>query len=233
MTAFAAAAASIAVARAERDLLVPLAGGTGMRGAAITTLGNPFGSETRGASDAAVAAFSERQIDLGVGPAWDALRSGAPVLLPDLHDVALDRWPAVMPALLETGLRAVFCFPMQVGSIDVGAVTVHGPIGATLTPDIVRDATTLSAMAARRILQLALHRLEESTDTELASRPFSRHDVHQATGMVAAQLRVTVEEALLLLRARAFRRRQSLRELAARVIERDEDLTTWDHLDEE
>jgi GAF domain-containing protein len=228
VTAFATAAAALATARAEPELLGPLTEGTGMRGAAVTTLGNPFGSETRGASDPGVASFSERQVDLGVGPAWDALRTGRPVLLPDLRSVPPDRWPAVLPALLETGLRAVFCFPMHVGGIDVGAVTVHGPIGASLSPGAVRDATALTAIAARRVLQITLHHAEQADDPEGMSTPFSRHDVHQATGMIAAQLRVTVEEALLVIRARAYHRQESVRDLAARVIARDVDLRTWD-----
>ncbi|MDQ1176468.1 hypothetical protein [Microbacterium sp. SORGH_AS_0421] len=50
--------------------------------AAISTLGDPFELTTVGASDAIAAELEGMQLDLGVGPCWEAKAAGTPVLVP-------------------------------------------------------------------------------------------------------------------------------------------------------
>jgi hypothetical protein len=47
-----------------------------------------------------------------------------------------------------------------------------------------------------------------------------RAEVHQATGMISAQLRVTQAEALIRMRAHAFTQRRALADVAAEVVGR-------------
>src|SRR3954468_20023375 len=52
------------------------------------------------------ARIEELQLTLGEGPCIDAVRTGAPVLVPDIdkpQDVAVDRWPAFLTAAAEAG----------------------------------------------------------------------------------------------------------------------------------
>jgi hypothetical protein len=44
------------------------------------------------------ARFEELQFTLGEGPGPDAVRTGSPVLEPDLDRVRPERWPALLPA---------------------------------------------------------------------------------------------------------------------------------------
>jgi hypothetical protein len=106
----------------SQDLCQPFLAVLPVNGAAVSTLGDPLGSSTVCASDARAARLDEIQIDLGEGPCWDALSSGSPVFEPFLQTAAGDRWPVASSALRETGLEAVFAFPLAYGRLGLGAV---------------------------------------------------------------------------------------------------------------
>jgi hypothetical protein len=44
---------------------------------------------------------------------------------PDLADPVTRRWPVFSPAALQAGARAVFGFPLRVGTVRLGA-PIHG-----------------------------------------------------------------------------------------------------------
>lgn len=166
--------------------------------------------------------IEDLQITLGEGPCIDTVRTGAPVLVADLHDradLAAWRWPTFMAAAAEAGVRAVFAFPLRIGAIGLGALDMYRNRPGTFDDDQM-SAALLGAEAAA----VALLGLETSADGVLADG----HDaginyqaqVHQATGMVMMQLDATVEQAFLLLRARAFSTGRPLIEVAGDVIER-------------
>ena len=64
------------------------------------------------ASDPAVERIEELQSVLGGGPCIDAFAGPRPVLVPDLADGAMSRWPGYAPAAPDAGVRAVFAFPL-------------------------------------------------------------------------------------------------------------------------
>jgi hypothetical protein len=57
-----------------------------------------------------------------------------------------------------------------------------------------------------------------------AADAYSRREVHQATGMVVAQLDVVAAEALLIIEAHAFAAGVTVRALAADIVARRVDL---------
>jgi hypothetical protein len=61
---------------------------------------------------------------------------------------------------------------------------------------------------------------EDAFSDDHAARSSYQMQVHQATGMVMAQVGVTIEQAYLLLRARAFADDRPLAELATDVVAR-------------
>ena len=63
------------------------------------------------------ALIEQLQYDLGEGPCLDAYRRDQPVLEPDLLDPSSPRWLAFAGPATEAGVRAVFGFPLQVGSV--------------------------------------------------------------------------------------------------------------------
>ena len=54
------------------------------------------------------------------GPRWEAARSRTPVLLPYVRSMTHDNWPVFGKALTDTGVRALFVFPLVIGAMDVG-----------------------------------------------------------------------------------------------------------------
>jgi hypothetical protein len=188
-------------------------------GAAVSILvSGAVGQSTVCASDNVAARLDELQFDLGEGPCWDAMSSGSPVLTPNFHRDGRRAWPAFGEAVgsgAETAVvTSVFAFPLSIGSLDIGAVDLYSSNNATLADQQVTEAAELADVAAWQVLRRIL-------GDEAAEQPdYSRREVHQATGMIIAQLDVSVEEASLLLRAHAFAAGRTVRDVANDVVAR-------------
>lgn len=223
----AAAARALALAGGPGgDLSSPFVDVLGVTGASVSTLGDPFGSETVSATDSQAARLDEIQLDLGEGPCWQALALHRPVIEPDLAHSTNTAWPVALDSLRETGLGAVFAFPLVVAGIDVGAVDLYSRQPLTLTDQQLRDTAMLSMIVARQVLHRALLAEERrGEDAGVREGDYSRREVHQATGMVLAQMHITPQEALLVLRGHAFANGRSVLEVAADVIDRELDFS--------
>ncbi|GAA4681461.1 GAF and ANTAR domain-containing protein [Frondihabitans cladoniiphilus] len=200
----------------EDDLCLPFLTVLPVLGAAVSTLGDPLGSATVCASDTSAARLDEIQIDLGEGPCWDAMTSGRPVLESDLQGSAGDRWPIASTALRETGIAAVFAFPLVYGRLSLGAIDFYGDRSARFDADDIDDASALAGVAARQVFHRAMDRLDAPGSDDLA---FPR-EAHQASGMMSVQLDIPVDDALLILRGHAYATSRSVREVAADVVSR-------------
>lgn len=189
---------------------------------AISSLGAPFEVETICASDAVAAELDETQLDSGVGPCWRARATAAPVLLPDLHRDASAAWPLFLGTATQHSVSSVYAFPMVVGLVEVGVVDLYATRAHALSVAQVDEAALLANSVGRRILRSAL----DSLDDDVAANASPRRFVHQATGMVVAQLRVAPDDALLIIRAHAFASGRPVREVAEAIISRDIDFST-------
>lgn len=185
--------------------------------AAISTLAPPFDAETISASDDVAARIIETQLDAGDGPCWDAVRTQVAVLVPRLDEVSNGRWPAFIRAIAGLPVQAIYSFPLTIGALHIGAVDLYAETTDALSPSAVEDATGLAAGAASEVLEYVLRRRDDEPGDD---GPFSRREVHQATGMVIAQLRVPPDEALLLIRAHAYASGRPVREIAAEITAR-------------
>src|SRR5690242_20619894 len=77
------------------------------------------------ASDSEASVLEDLQTVLGEGPCLVAFEEQRPVLVADLGDGAVRRWPAYSSAAQELGVRAVFAFPLQVGAARLGVLDVY------------------------------------------------------------------------------------------------------------
>lgn len=210
----------------DSDLCQPLVAALGVSGAAVSTLGIPLGSETVCATDPGVARLDEIQLDLGEGPCWEALATRRPVLEPDVQHSGSTSWPVAREALHATGLGAVFAFPLVAAGINVGALDLYSEKAQPLTPRQVKDAVFLSTIVARQVLTRAVNTAtEQGTEGDVRESPYSRREVHQATGMIVAQMHIAAGDALLVLRGHAFATGRTVREAAADVVARELDFT--------
>jgi hypothetical protein len=197
-----------------------------VEGAAVSTLGAPIGSETVCATDAQAARLDEVQFDLGEGPCWEAKFTRRPVLTADMRGDSHDAWPVFAEAISNDDIGALYTFPLLVGPLSFGAVDLYSRSAGRLNESQIAYATGLAENAARQVLQWALSVRETHTeDADDTQSEYSRRVVHQATGMVIAQLDVSAADALLILRGHAFAHARPVREIAVDLVERRLDLS--------
>lgn len=171
-------------------------------------------------TDEVSARIEQLQFDLGEGPCVDACRLGRPVLEPDLAQPATPRWLAFSGPALDAGARAVFGFPLHVGAVQLGALNLHRDRAGRLDEDQHADALVMADVAAQAVLLLQADAPPGRLAAELEAGADFRYVVHQAAGMVAAQLDVGVADALVRLRAHAFGNDRPVVEVARDVVER-------------
>jgi len=198
------------------DLARPFLRFLPVTGVSISTFGSLLTPETISATDARAGRVDELQFDLGEGPCWDALINRRPVLEPDLAAGSSGSWPAFSSAIRDEDIGAIFAFPLLFGPLDIGAVDLYSVNPMSLTLKQQQQILALSAIVSRIILRRAISEEDAPEDTST----FSRRLIHQATGMVLAQLGTTAEDAHLIIQARAFAENRPMREIAHDVIER-------------
>lgn len=164
--------------------------------------------------------MAERLADLdfllGEGPAADVVGSGNPVVQSDLGGA--DRWPAYTRAAIDQGVRAVFAFPLCIGAINFGALILHRREPRTLDDGEFADARLVATLATLVVLDLQAQVPPGSLHGLLGD--LGHTAVHQATGMVSAQLELSLANALAVLRARAYSDGRSVYDVAKDVVAR-------------
>jgi GAF domain/ANTAR domain len=160
------------------------------------------------------------QMELGEGPCLQAHASGVPVLLPDLAAEDANRWPAFAAAALAVGVHAEFSLPLTVGPGGIGTLDLCRDRPGMLSEEHLADALVAADIARDAVLYqqytpggTGLAELLETGGTD-------RIVVHQATGMIAAQLNDTTSNALARLRAAAFASGRPMYDIAQDVVER-------------
>lgn len=190
----------------------------GVTGARVRVLGGVAADGT-GALVYATDALSLQLEDLaatsGVGPCFDAFTNRHPFLVPDLV-VEQSRWPGFASEALAAGVAALFTFPLQIGGVRVGVLELHRVATGPLTADQLADALLLSDEATGMILD----DLDGLVPMELPRVVDIQAEVHQATGFVAIDLGVSLNEALVRIRGYAFAHRLTLVDVARQIIER-------------
>lgn len=193
--------------------------GLDIDGAAISLFTASTVREILYASDATAELLENLQFTLGEGACMEAALSGRPVLIPDMHDTAeTSRWPMYADAVLDqAGVAAVFALPLQWGTINLGVMDLYRHAPGSLGHPQLRDA--MSAADAATLMLLGL-RTDPGGDQAWDQSWGNRAEIHQATGMVVAQLGVSATVAFARLRAQAFVEQRLLGDVARDVVAR-------------
>jgi hypothetical protein len=193
---------------------------TGMSGAGLMLMSRDVPRGAVCTTDDASTAIEQLQYELGEGPCVDAFNQDRPVLEPDLADPATPRWLAFTGPALQAGARAVFGFPLQLGAVRLGALNLYSARPGALTGEQHTDALVMADVAAQALLVMQANAPAGALAAELEASANFQYVVHQASGMVAAQLDVSVGQALVRLRAHAFGNERPLTEVARDVVAR-------------
>ncbi|MFL6240226.1 MAG: GAF and ANTAR domain-containing protein [Actinomycetes bacterium] len=175
---------------------------------------------TVSASDDVASRIEELQFTLGEGPCFEALELGVPILVDDIvrpPRIFAGKWPGFVDGAREAGVSAIFAFPLQLGAIRLGALDLYRDRIGDLSPAQIGAALQAADAAA-----FALPFIAPSGDVvdEANDRAAFRLEVHQASGMVAAQHETSISEAFARLRAYAFAQQRSINDVAADVVAR-------------
>ncbi|POX36429.1 hypothetical protein C3486_33695 [Streptomyces sp. Ru73] len=190
----------------------------GVDGVALSLLTSDRASELVWVSPGASGPLEDLQFTLGEGPGVDAVADGAVVLEPDVARLPADRWPLLLPELASLGIGAVFCFPLLVGRVCLGVLTLQRRAAGPLSDAGMDDALILTGALTAVLLEGGA-----ASDALMATeRPSDlyRAAVHQATGMISVQAEIPLSQALLRLRAYAFRHGRPILEVADDVVAR-------------
>ena len=193
---------------------------TGMTGAGIMLISGDVPRGSVCTTNEVSAVIEQLQFDLGEGPCVDAYCHDRPVLEPDLAAPATPRWLAFTAPAVEAGVRAIFGFPIQVGAVRLGALNLYRDQPGSLTDDQHADALVMADIAAQTMLGMQAKAPPGQLAAELEAAGDFQYIVHQASGMVAAQLDVSVGQALIRMRAYAFGNDRPLTEVAGEVVAR-------------
>jgi hypothetical protein len=114
----------------------------------------------------------------------------------------------------------LFGFPLQVGAVRLGALNLYCDRPGSLSDEQHADALVMADVAAQVILVLQAGAPPGKLAAELEAGADFQYVVHQASGMVAVQLGVSVGQALIRLRAYAFGNDRPVAAVAEDVVAR-------------
>lgn len=188
----------------------------GCDGGAITLAYTHVERVTLATTDEVALVLEQIQDVVGQGPGPDAFTSGLYRRYDLLATADQDpRWPLVeSESLTALAPLVVHAIPMGGGTEQVvGVLTLH-QFGRN------RDFDVSDALVVARVVMAALVGDVGSIQDTSEGPWLERAQVHQATGMVVAQLGLPEVDVLALLRAHAFSHDESVASTARSVIER-------------
>jgi hypothetical protein len=201
-------------------LCTALATVVGLDGGAITIGFAESERMTLCATDETAEKIEDLQDLLREGPGLDAFSTGEIVVLS--RDEQERAWPLLVQALGDHHRpELVLGVPMSPRSEVLGAATLYSYETEPPALDLSELRFLVNAIGVA-----ILGTLERNDDAEVVWS--SRDLVHQATGMVVAQLKIRPPDALAVLRAHAFAHGATLTAIAEAIVRRELDFRTDD-----
>lgn len=181
-------------------------------GTAITLHNTTLQRITLWTTDPAAARLEDLQEVTGEGPSHQAFTTGEPVIT--RLDENEQRWEEFTDAARRAiGVLTIHALPIRSQVEVIGVLSLHQFDPVATVPPLDGAQFLADAIGAALIADAP-----EPDYTEDAGPWSNRAEIHQATGMVIAQLRVPPSDALAILRAHAFAHDATLQDIAAQVI---------------
>jgi hypothetical protein len=174
-----------------------------------------------GASNVAATELMDLEMTLREGPCNDACHGENAIADADLLEAKKARWVMYTPQAVMIGARAVFGFPVRIGAVRLGALSLYRDKRGSLTYEQASDGYLMASVIGRAILAMQAGASGSALAAELEREATFDFAIHQAVGMLAVQGSTDVGEALVLLRSHAFATSTPISTLAVRVISRE------------
>lgn len=201
-------------------LVMACAGAVPVTGAGLVLMSASGPAGVAAATDGPARLMEELQFTLGEGPGVESSRSGRPVLEPDLNSAGSRRWPAFASGAVEAGVRAMFALPLRVGAIRLGVLDLYRDAPGALSTRDLAEALSFADAATAILLHLQSQARPDGDDVVGIGMHLveDRAEVHQATGFIAERADVSMTDALMLLRARAYASDRLVTDLARDIL---------------
>ena len=167
-----------------------------------------------------VGVLEEIQFTAGEGPCRDAFESQGSVHAPRMDDAAFAKWPSFVELARRSGIAGVFAYPLVSNGSKVGVMTLYQRTPGDLTAQQHDDSIVVAEVITETVLSLQADADPGELGPGLDGRTVYRAEIHQAAGMVAVQLQIPVDEAMVRLRGHALANDLSLTELASSIVAR-------------
>jgi hypothetical protein len=190
---------------------------TALDGAGIALIGDGDELTPLCTSNQESSGLMDLELTLGEGPMVDACRGDASQDV-DLRETTSPAWTFYRSEAVALGARAVFAFPVRLGAIRFGALSLYRTSPGALDPQQSSDAYLMASVIGRAILAEQAGGSLVGLAEELNGESMLDFRVHQAAGMLAIQGSMPAKDALVMLRARAFGVGIQLSNLAERVV---------------
>ena len=167
------------------------------------------------ATDELAAKLDDLQDVVGEGPSFEAAQTGE-IVVARLGDGDESRWALFSDRLSGMGfVGTLVAVPLRADLAVLGVLSLHRR-GPDQDEDLV-SARFLGATVGTAILQDPRVGRPDQVSSEAWA---TRSQIHQATGMIVAQVGVRTEDAMALLRGQAFARNTTLIDVARDIVAR-------------
>ena len=157
------------------------------------------------------------EAELGEGPCTDAVRTGRPVLVPDVAEMQ-EHYPRFAPAALDAGVRAIHGLPMNARSEHLGALDVVSTRPGALSPQDVATAQLLADVTIAYIVNFQAREADSRLAGQLQYALDNRVIIEQAKGTLAERHGESPAAAFERLRSHARSTQASVRTVADQVV---------------
>ena len=189
----------------------------GVDGAGISLLSG----EHRGpvcAQGAFASLGEELQLSLGEGPCLDAFEAIELIEVTDLTSHQGTRWPIFSEQMSDAGAGSLASFPLRIGGARFGAITLYRSEYGALSTDQVADSYVIAQMTAHLLVAEQARIGGDLVISDIETGFARMEPIHQATGMIMAQLSVGPEDALARLRGAAYAAQRTAMEMAMDIV---------------
>jgi hypothetical protein len=191
------------------------------------TFGNVLNSEIN--SDREYAFLDEQQFTYAEGPTYDARKSAEPVSAKNFESNAeKTRWPIFSPIALDRGVHSMVAFPLRVGNTNLGVLSAYRKNTNQLLSNEFIDGLTLSSLAGSFLIQEMTNNDSKNSDSIIDAINQDQSIIHLASGVIAEKFNLSIVEALVRLRAYAYRKDLPLLTVATEIAEGNMKFTDWE-----
>ena len=204
------------VAEVLYDLTDSVVSVLGAKGAGVSLAGTDGKLAFVTATSEVITQVERVQQESQEGPGHVAYTTNELVVVEDIG--THDEWPTLRDAALGNGLSSVIGVPLRVQARSIGSLNVYDTESKDWSPDELAAATILADIAASYVAHASeldqAQRLNEQLQTALDGRVL----IEQAKGILAGERKISVDDALEILRSHARSNQASLRAIAEAVV---------------